>query len=346
MQVIYNDRYGLHATHEIKGRRYDMLEIPARAEVILRAIREVQLGSVGTPQDHGIEPILAIHAPDYIEFLKSAFERNTALVGEPIPLYPEIFPTRQVVRQANGLLGVTGYYAMDADSPILAHTWEAAYWSAQCALTAADIVRAGEETVYALCRPPGHHAARDMYGGFCYLNNAAIAARYLQKMTQPDIRIAILDIDYHHGNGTQMIFYSDPTVLFCSLHGHPDIAYPYYSGMGDELGERAGEGYNRNWPLPRGTGGREYLAALAEALDLIRGYLPHYLVVSAGFDTSAGDPYGDFLLTPDDLHAIGRQIAMARLPTLLVQEGGYLVAKLGEQATAFLRGVEKGNSDG
>jgi acetoin utilization deacetylase AcuC-like enzyme len=336
MDFVYNDRYRLHPTDMIQGRFYEPMEVPARAEAILEVVRRLASGDVRPPLDHSLDPILAVHDADYIDFLRGAFASNTALTGSPTPVYPEIFPTRHVVRRADRRLGVTGYYATDGDSPILETTWEAAYWSVQCALTAADALRASGGVAYALCRPPGHHAGRDMYGGFCYLNNVAIAARYLQQTTSEDCRVAILDIDYHHGNGTQTIFYFDPTVLFCSLHGHPDTAYPYYFGMDDEWGDGAGVGYNCNWPLPRHTAGPAYLATLDEALTAIREYAPHWLLVSAGFDTAEGDPFGDFLLTCEDLHAVGRRIAALKLPTQIVQEGGYQPAKLGEQATAFL----------
>ncbi len=211
------------------------------------------------------------------------------------------------------------------------------------------MVKTTGETAYALCRPPGHHAAADLYGGFCYLNNAAIAARSLASEAgatrlPPDkggavapTKMAILDIDYHHGNGTQEIFYADPSVLFCSLHAHPDDDYPYYWGEADERGEGAGEGYNRNWPLPQETDDAVYLAALDEALAVIRAFAPRYLVVSAGFDIAAGDPVGGFNVTREGFNAIGRRIAALSLPTTIVQEGGYLLETLGENAAAFLR---------
>jgi acetoin utilization deacetylase AcuC-like enzyme len=336
MDVIYHNRGDLHPTDTLPGRAYEPFEVPARATSILHAVREAGFGPFHLATDHGMAPLLAVHTPDYLDFLQHAFDRNTELAGQPTPLYPEILPTRHIVRQADRRLGVAGYYATDGDSPILASTWEAAYWSAQCALTAADVVGQTQSVVYALCRPPGHHAGAEMYGGFCYLNNVAIAARYLQGRDPQNCRLAILDIDYHHGNGTQTLFYADPTVLFCSLHGDPDRAYPYYYGAVDECGVDAGQGYNRNWPLPRHTDGPAYLAALEESLSAIRDYTPRYLLVSAGFDTSDGDPYGDFRLTLDDLHAVGRCIAALQLPTLIVQEGGYLLATLGKQSTMFL----------
>jgi acetoin utilization deacetylase AcuC-like enzyme len=195
-------------------------------------------------------------------------------------------------------------------------------------------VRAGERSAYALCRPPGHHAAAAMYGGFCYLNNAAIAAQWLRQ--QCGERVAVLDIDYHHGNGTQMIFYADPSVLFCSLHADPNEDYPFYWGGPDERGAGAGLGYNRNWPLPLGTDDAGYLAAVDDALAVIADYAPEYLVVSVGFDTAVGDPVGGFTLTPGGLAAVGEAIAALGLPAVLVQEGGYRLDMLAANSLAFL----------
>jgi acetoin utilization deacetylase AcuC-like enzyme len=226
-----------------------------------------------------------------------------------------------------------GYYAFGWGTPILEGTWEAAYWSAQTAVSAAHAVQDGDSVVYAVCRPPGHHAAADLYGGFCYLNNAAIAARYLARDGQ---WVAILDIDYHHGNGTQAIFYRDPAVLFCSLHAHPDEDYPYYWGGVDERGEGLGAGTNYNWPLPLDTDDAHYLAALQAALDTVQGFGPRFLVVSVGFDIVTGDVVGSFNVTTAGLIEIGARIAALGLPTVIVQEGGYMLERLAENATAFL----------
>jgi acetoin utilization deacetylase AcuC-like enzyme len=181
-----------------------------------------------------------------------------------------------------------GFFSFDTTCPILEGTWLAAYWSAQCAVTAAELVRRGSRAAYALCRPPGHHAGHDLYGGFCYLNNAAVAARALQRGSSD--RVAVLDIDYHHGNGTQELFYSDPSVLFCSIHADPNVDYPFFWGGPDEDGEGAGKGLNRNWPLAHGTGEASYLVALDEALSVIRAFAPTYLLLSLGFDIMDGDP--------------------------------------------------------
>ncbi|MBC7249860.1 MAG: histone deacetylase family protein [Anaerolineae bacterium] len=335
MYTIYTSRHQLHATDQVQveGHPFVTEEVPARAEIILNAVRAAQLGPIIAPADHGLEPILAVHDADFVNFLRSVYAESAAHFGKADPVFTWTFATRHAGRKPKSFLGLKGYYSFGWGSPILEGTWEAAYWSAQCALTAANLIRAGERAVYALCRPPGHHAAADLYGGFCYLNNAAIATRYLQAGE----RVAVLDIDYHHGNGTQAIFYADPSVLYCSLHAHPDDDYPYYWGEAEEIGEGPGKGYNRNWPLPQGTDDADYLAALDEALAVIREFAPRHLVVSAGFDIVASDPAGGFQVTTEGLHEIGKRIAGLGLPTVIVQEGGYLLEKLGKNAVAFLR---------
>jgi acetoin utilization deacetylase AcuC-like enzyme len=300
-----------------------------------------------------MQPIQAVHDAGYLEFLRTAHADSSAYFSEPGPVMTWTFASRHAARKPKGVLGLKGYYAFGWGTPILEGTWRAAYWSAQCAITAAHLVRRGEPAAYALCRPPGHHAAADLYGGFCYLNNAAIAARFLQAdsnesaettvgpsgrhAAEKRARVAILDVDYHHGNGTQILFYGDPTVLFCSLHVHPDQDYPYYWGDADERGLGHGQGTNYNWPLPLGTGDVAYLDALGEALVTIRNYAPSYLVVSVGFDTADGDPEGGFCLSARGIAEIGQCIATLQMPTVLVQEGGYRLDRLGEHALAFLR---------
>jgi acetoin utilization deacetylase AcuC-like enzyme len=262
--------------------------------------------------------------------LQSAYAETATYFKKAEPVFPSTFAPRQGQRKPEGVLGQLGYYAFGVGSPILEGTWSAAYWSAQCALAAAACVQMGEPCAYALCRPPGHHAGPDLFGGFCYLNNAAIAARALPG------RAAILDIDYHHGNGTQLVFYDDPRVMFCSLHAHPDDDYPFYWGGADEQGAGPGLGFNRNWPLPQHIDDGHYLAALDEALAVIAGFAPDYLVVCVGFDIAVGDPVGGFDITPDGLQRIGSAIRGLGRPTVLVQEGGYLLERLSVNATAFL----------
>jgi acetoin utilization deacetylase AcuC-like enzyme len=335
MRIVYSVHHKQHPGEQpIPGYHWTYEEAPARAEVILEALTAAGLGTVVTPADHGLAPILAVHDAAFVAYLQTAHGQAHELQ----PLIAETFAGRGWRRRPRSVHGLAGYYVFDYSAPILEGTWTAAYWSAQVAATAADLVRNGERCVYALCRPPGHHAAADLHGGFCYLNNAAIAARALQNGGA--VRVAIVDIDYHHGNGTQEIFYHDPTVLFCSLHADPDHDYPFFWGGADELGEGAGAGYNRNWPLPHGADDAAYLAALDQAVDVVRGFAPDYLVISAGFDLMAGDPItprGGFAITVDGLRQIGERLAGLALPTVVVQEGGYNVPSLGMYAWTLLR---------
>jgi acetoin utilization deacetylase AcuC-like enzyme len=317
--------------------RYD--EVPQRAETILASIDAASLGHTVAPQDHGLAPILAVHSADLIDFLQGAYQASRAFLPGQAPLFPHgYFAVRGWRHRPHNWQQRAGYHAIDRDSPILAGTWAATYWSAQTALTAASLVEAGEQTAYALCRPPGHHASASQYGGYCYLNNAAIAARHLQGSSNG--RVAIVDIDYHHGNGTQEIFYADPTVLTCSLHADPDEEYPYFWGAAAELGSGAGLGANRNWPLPAGADDAAYLATLDEALAVVEAFQPAFLVISAGFDLLQGDPAATtsgFGVTLDGLEQIGRRLAGLNLSTVIVQEGGYQIDRLGEMAVRFLR---------
>ena len=335
MRVIYTPLHELHATKGlvVDGCPFITEEIPARAEIILSALESTNLVIIPEPIDHGLEPILAVHDANFVTYLRTAFGKNAAYFGDDQPILPHAFPIRPTCQKPTSFLGQRGYYVFGAGTPILEGTWQAAYWSVQCALTAADSVRAGGDNfAFALCRPPGHHAAWDYYGGSCFLNNAAAVARYLAN----GVRVAILDIDYHHGNGTQDIFYQDPEVMFCSLHAHPNDDYPYYWGDSNEHGEGPGEGTNWNWPLPQKTDDREYLKTLEKALDAIEVFSPEYLVVSAGFDIVQGDPVGGFSITPTGLHQIGKNIANLDLPTVIVQEGGYLLESLGDSSVSFL----------
>ncbi|HSN77332.1 MAG TPA: histone deacetylase family protein, partial [Anaerolineae bacterium] len=310
MHIIASRRHRAHnTTYILPGYASHYDEVPQRAEAILAAVSAAGLGEISEPMDHGLAPILAVHDADLVEFLQGAYQGSRAFLSGEAPLFPDgYFAVRGWRHRPNTWQQQSGYYAIDRDCPILAGTWDAAYWSAQAALTAANLVQAGERTAYALCRPPGHHASASQYGGYCYLNNAAIAVRHLQSCG----RVAMVDIDYHHGNGTQEIFYADPTVLTCSLHADPDEEYPYFWGAAAELGSGPGLGANRNWPLPAGTDDDAYLAALDEALDVVAAFQANYLLISAGFDLLAGDSVattGGFLITPEGLELIGRRLA-------------------------------------
>jgi acetoin utilization deacetylase AcuC-like enzyme len=332
MRIFYSPNHRLHAPDRllVDGRPFSYEEKPERVEIILQALMTARLGPVSEPSDHGLQPILEVHDPGYIHYLQNIYRENATAYGRPQPVFAETFATRNIRRRSSHLEALKGYYSFGVGSPVLEGTWTAAYWSAQCALSAADCLKAGEGAAYALCRPPGHHAAADLYGGFCYLNNAAIAARYLGPQT------AILDIDYHHGNGTQEIFYHESGWLYCSLHADPDQDYPYFWGAACETGEGPGEGYNRNWPLPPGTSEQIYLQVLDEALQVIRSFQPKYLVLSAGLDIAEGDEVGGFRVSRPGFAEIGRRIASLGFPTVIVQEGGYRLDTLGENALALL----------
>lgn len=355
MKVVYSDKHLLHDTRQVlyDGHPFELEEVPERAEIILNALQVAGYTPPAAPSDHGLQPILAVHAPDYVAYLQGIYTAYASHYQEETAVIPETFAHRRSRRKPEDLVFLPGYYAFGIGSPMLAGTWQAAYWSAQCALTAAGLLLEGEPAAYALCRPPGHHAGPDFYGGFCYLNNAAIAARFLQDSAPPEWQpvdqnvpappqhppVAILDIDFHHGNGTQEIFYTDASVLFTSLHADPDLDYPFFWGGVAETGEPPGEGFNRNWPLPLGVDDARYLDTLDEALAVIANFAPRYLVVSLGLDIAAGDPVGGFQVSASGLHEIARRIARLGLPILAVQEGGYLLDSLGDLALAFLSGL-------
>jgi len=313
-------------------------ECPERAQIVLERVRSTQLGEVTAPSRFGLPPILKVHDAQFVEFLSTAWTDwvATGNLGEAIP---DCWPARRMAQRVpNGIAGRLGYYAMAGETSISAGSWEAAKSAADVALTAATYLHKGARAAFALCRPPGHHAARDLYGGYCFLNNAAIAAQFLRD--QGATRVAVLDVDFHHGNGTQDIFYDRADVLYVSLHGDPAEAFPYFSGYADEVGIGAGAGYNLNLPLPRATGFASWREALLAGLARIRGFAPDALVVSLGVDTFAGDPISFFKLQSADFSSYGRMIGEAQLPTLFVFEGGYAVADVGVNAVNVLAGFE------
>src|ERR671912_870807 len=274
------------------------------------------------PAPHGIEPVLAVHEPGLLGFLEQGWAAWRA-DGGPEVLIPDSFPIPRLGRgggrDLGGGVGRPGWFCFDTATPMVAGSFSAALAAADAALTAADLVAAGAPAAYALCRPPGHHAGPGYYGGFCFLNNAAIAARSLQRLG----RVAVVDVDFHHGNGTQDVFWEDPEVLYVSLHGDPAGHYPHFTGAADETGGGPGAGTNRNLPLPDGTGDDEYLASLAEAMAVVAGFDPATLVVSAGFDTFAGDPIGAFQVTTGGVRRLRAPPAPAGRPTLAVPGGGH-----------------------
>ena len=304
---------------------------PSRAEAILAAI-----GGAEQPVDHGEEPLLAVHPRAYVGFLKNAWADWRA-AGRPGDAIGYTWPVaRRRPLDLDRIDARLGLHSYDASTPVAEGTWDAAYWSAQAALSALDAVLAGESAAFALCRPPGHHAGADYLGGYCYLNHAAVAAQ--AAVAAGRSRVAILDVDYHHGNGTQNIFYARGDVLFVSIHADPATDYPFYWGFADETGEGEGEDATLNLPLPRGTTMRHYEPALDRALERIAVFAPDLLAVSFGADTYTGDPISHFRLETGDYPRLARRIASLGAPIVIVMEGGYAVDALGANVAAFLSG--------
>ncbi len=320
------------------GRLVPPHECPQRAEIVLERVRAVGLGEVAAPSRFGMAPVLKVHDQKFVEFLQSAWAdwAATGNLGEAIP---DCWPARRMMQRCpDNITGRLGYYAMAGETSISAGTWEAARAAADVAVTAASHIHRGAPAAFALCRPPGHHAARDLYGGYCFLNNAAIAAQLLRD--KGAARVAVLDVDFHHGNGTQDIFYDRADVLYVSLHGDPAQAFPYFSGFADETGAGPGTGFTMNLPMPPGTEFPVWADALKSGLERIRRFGADALVVSLGVDTFAEDPISFFKLRSEDFTAYGRMIGAAKLPTLFVFEGGYAVADVGVNAVNVLTGFE------
>lgn len=342
MRVVHSPRHALHdgGMELHRGELVPCFEMPARADFILQAVRQAGL-EVSEPRAFGLESLLGVHDAGFVEFLRIAHAQWRA-IGKQGFMLPSGFPARGMRRDhlPSGINGQMGYYAFDAGTPIVQGTWDAAFAAAQCALTAAAWVAEGERSAYALCRPPGHHAGHSTYGGYCFLNNAALAAQHLRE--RGCARVAVLDVDYHHGNGTQDIFWERADVLVVSLHGTPETEYPYFLGYADERGAGAGEGFTHNFPLPRGTTWAQYSAALDSALDAVASFGPDALVVSLGVDTYVGDPISAFALEREHFPLMGRRLAQLRLPTVFVQEGGYAVEDLGLNVAGVLGGFDAG----
>lgn len=343
MNVYYSDAHLQHnPPFEIfdGGEKVANFEVPQRVERILEALRLDGRFEILPPDDFGLDPIQAVHDEGYLSFLKTAYDEwmSTPLDAdyERSALLPATFPPAGCRNHIpKSLLGRAGYYMMDLSAPIVAGTYQAALASAHCALSGAKFISpsASPHSAFAVCRPPGHHAGRANCGGYCYINNAAVSAHWLTQFG----KVALLDIDYHAGNGTQDIFYNRSDVLTMSIHADPNYEYPYYSGYPDETGTGEGLGYHRNFPLPLGTDDQTYLATLDEALKIISGYTPKILVISAGMDIYGDDPLGKIRVSTEGIARIGKRIAGLNLPTLVVMEGGYNNAALGTNVVSFLQ---------
>lgn len=310
---------------------------PEKPERMERLLAGVAAGGhvVHAPADHGLGPISAVHTPAYVKFLSTVYERWHRIPDATPEIFPNVHPDRRTASYPLSAVGQAGFHITDMSCPIGAHTWEAARWSANCAVSAADAVLAGDDVAYALCRPPGHHCFTDLAGGFCYLNNAAIAA---QRLRQTHARVAVIDVDLHHGNGTQGIFYARDDVFTLSVHADPARFYPFFWGHAHETGEGAGLGYNLNIPLPRGTGDAGFLDGLEKGLDHVRAFAPEAVVIALGLDAYEGDPFGGLAVSTAGFAQIAASLAALDLPAVIVQEGGYLCDALGENLASFLGG--------
>ncbi len=341
MKIFYSDNHRKHyPPFEVfdGGKRVPYLENPNRMDQILNALKKMDWAEFIEPTDFGLDPIYAVHDKDYITFLASAWtewldsDPEVAASPEQNVFLPATFALRRTPRVPGTLLGKAGFYIMDLSACIVEATYEAALTSAHCALSAADSAFRNQHSAFALCRPPGHHAGKDYAGGYCFINNASVAANWLSSKG----KVSILDIDYHAGNGTQDIFYERNDVLTISIHGDPDFEYPHYIGFADETGTGDGLGFHKNFPLPKGTEDESYLSALDEALSMIKNFAPNYLVISAGMDTFDGDPLGTFKVTHEGFSEIGKRIAALHLPTVIIMEGGYANEALGTNIVTFL----------
>ena len=346
MKTFYNH---LHAQHQGKVEMYrgalvPCFEVPARADHVLAELQRRPLGAVLEPQAFDDAALSTVHSPRYLRFLATAWEQWVALdaANADKDILPSVWPTRtfRTDIEPDNFAAKLGLYSYDAGSPMTRGTWVAARAGAHCALSAAQQVLAGDRAAFALSRPPGHHAGADFFGGYCFLNNAALAAQHvlsgLGALGQH--KVAVLDVDYHHGNGTQAIFYDRPDVFFASIHGDPRTEYPFFLGHADETGAGAGLGANLNIPLPRGTGFATWMQALDTALAAITRFGAEALVVSLGMDTFEGDPISGFRLKSEDYLRVGERLGRAGLPTVFVFEGGYAVAEVGVNAVNVLQG--------
>ncbi|MEX2519615.1 MAG: histone deacetylase family protein [Paracoccaceae bacterium] len=341
MKVVHSEDHRLHFPQgELHGGELvTPFERPSRVEHVLARLRERDFEAPLAPDSLDMGPVARIHTPDYLAFLETAWDewRAEGFRGEMIAAN---FPARrmQIGRPPVNIDGKLGYYALSSETAITGGTWAAAKASAAVAQSAQRLVAGGERAAFALCRPPGHHATADMFGGYCFLNNAAIAAEMF-RMDGAE-RVAVLDVDFHHGNGTQDIFYHRGDVLFASLHGAPEHAFPYFLGYADERGAGEGEGATLNYPMPPETPYAIWAEALDDALARIASFGAEALVVSLGVDAYKDDPISFFRLDGPDFTDCGRRIAGAGLPTVFAMEGGYAVAEIGVNAVNVLEGFE------
>jgi acetoin utilization deacetylase AcuC-like enzyme len=347
MLIFHNPAHQKHAgRHEMyRGRFVPCHETPARLEYVLAELGRRRVGDLRTPATADLGLITRVHSARYVDFLATAWSEWVALDpgNADLDVLPSVWPVRGFRHDIapTNFAARTGLFSFDAGTPLTAGTWDAAVTGAACAIDAARAVVpfAGARGAMALTRPPGHHAGADFFGGYCFLNNAALAAQFLRDSGAE--RVAVLDIDYHHGNGTESIFYQRADVFTVSIHGDPTTEYPFFLGYADERGQGAGEGFNLNLPLARGTDFAAWSEALRHALRAIESFGAEALVVALGVDTFEGDPIAGFRLKTADYFRVGQTIAGAALPTVFVMEGGYAVAEIGVNVVNVLEGFAR-----
>ena len=345
VKVVYSLRHRAHSPRrELEsGVLQEPFEHPGRAEIIRAALAAEAGYDFLAPDDWGTDPIEAVHDPGLVRFLSTAWEEYQQANGYTHDVVPDVFAL-PALREGMGPIDEPGpigmrlgWWCFETTTPITHGTYDAARSSVDVALTAAQHVLDGDAAAYGLCRPPGHHAPRAAYGGYCFFNNAAVVAQHVAATTGS--KVTVLDVDYHHGNGTQQIFYGRDDVQFVSLHGDPHRAYPYVSGFTDETGTGAGLGATTNYPLAALTSDDEYLSALSSACEEISAFGSEFVVVSLGLDTYFDDPISDLAVTPDGFEASGDLVRQLGLPTVVLQEGGYAADELGENVHRWLSGI-------
>ena len=344
MIAFHNPLHQGHAPeHEFyRGERVPCFETPARLDYVEEALR-MRNHPLRPPDVDSMEVLGQVHAPRYLAFLQTAWQQWLALdpANAQVQPFPSVWPVRSLRSdvEPDNFVARLGLYSMDNGTPMAAGTWAAAKAGADAAASAANLVAHGASSAFCCTRPPGHHAGPDFMGGYCFLNNAAVAAQTL--LGNGAQRVVVLDVDYHHGNGTQSIFYRRDDVLFISIHGDPRTEYPFYLGHADETGEGSGAGFNLNLPLPAGTRAQTWRDALDTACRRIAAYRADGLVVSLGLDTFEGDPISRFSLASSDFTRLGERLARLGLPTVFVLEGGYAAAELGTNAVNVIDGFEQ-----
>jgi len=343
MKVVFSDSQLRHKPKMflVNGTPKPNPEVPARATALLEGAAEAGLERL-VPADHGLGPFARVHTPEYIAFLSGIHERWRQIEGASDEVIPNVHPDRRDGGYPASAVGQAGYHLADTACPIGPDSWESVRWTANTSVEAARLVCGGQRSAYALCRPGGHHAFKDLAGGFCYVNNCAVA---VETLCTTFARVAVIDVDVHHGNGTQSVFYRRPDVLTVSIHADPDRFYPFFWGHAGERGAGPGLGFNLNLPLPRGTGDLDYLTALDKALERIRSFAPEALAVSLGLDAYEGDPLAGLRISTAGFARIAERIGALRLPTVLLQEGGYLSDALAGNLHSFLLGFRGAHAE-